>query len=87
MHWSLDQIQAAQVDEPCQKECIYRLKKTQERGPPQIKYQQIRVKSINFLEQPATAIYFYDMTQHLVSLELQSEVLAVKNRNLNIKKD
>ena len=39
------------------------------------KFTQIRVKSIQFMEQKATAIYFYDMTHHIESLKLESEVL------------
>ena len=39
------------------------------------KFMQIRVKSIDFLEERATAIYFYDMTDHVQSMRLQSEVL------------
>ena len=30
---------------------------------------QIRVKSINFQDKSAIAIYFYDMTHHLASLK------------------
>lgn len=48
------------------------------------KFTQIRVKSIEFLEQKATAIYFYDMTHHIESLELESKVLEQKNRNESI---
>ena len=39
------------------------------------KYTQIRVKSIEFCEKKATAIYFYDMTNHIESLQLEDEVL------------
>lgn len=28
-------------------------------------YQQIRVKNIKYLEKPATAVYFQDMTSHV----------------------
>ena len=45
------------------------------------KFMQIRVKSIDFLEEKATAIYFYDMTDHVQSMKLESEVLEQKNRN------
>ena len=36
----------------------------------QTKFIQIRVKSIFFFGQSATAIYFYDMTHHMESLKL-----------------
>ena len=45
------------------------------------KFTQIRVKSIEFQEKKATAIYFYDMTHHVESLKLESEVLEQKNRH------
>ena len=63
--FNLDQIITSQVDEPSQKLCIYRIKL----GQNIEKKTQIRVKSINFLEQSAYAIYFYDMTQHMKSKE------------------
>ena len=34
----------------------------------------MRVKSINFLEVDAIAIYFYDVTHHVESRKLESEV-------------
>ena len=33
------------------------------------KFTQIRVRSIEFLEKAATAIYFYDMTHQIESLK------------------
>ena len=36
------------------------------------------------MEQKATAIYFYDMTHHIESLKLESEVLEQKNRHESI---
>ena len=78
--FSLEQIILAQVDEPSQKNCIYRLQlKAQpanlnmtfgEAKPYIDKFIQIRVRSISYHEVDAVAIYFYDMTHHIESLKL-----------------
>ena len=77
---SLDQIITIQVDEPHQKSCIYktRVQPKKEGNSDEhedvTKFSQIRVKSINFLEQDAIAIYFYDMTHHIEALSLEKKV-------------
>jgi len=38
------------------------------------------VKSINFLNKSAVAIYFYDMTHHLESLKSESDLLFEKSQ-------
>lgn len=45
------------------------------------KFFQIRVKSIKFLQKKATAIYFYDVTNHIRSLKLSSKVLQQEETN------
>ena len=35
------------------------------------KYMQIRVKSINFMEELATSIYFYDVTHQIETFQLE----------------
>ena len=65
---NLEQIITAQIDEPDQKMCVFKVEmKVREPSDPQIvkKVTQIRVKSINFLEQSAIAIFFYDITRQL----------------------
>ena len=37
------------------------------------KYTQIRVKSINFLDKSAVAIYFYDITHHIEALLMEKK--------------
>ena len=61
---SLEQIILTQQDEPHQRNCIYKLKPLEQADNASNKenYTQIRVKSTEFLQQPATAIYFYDYT-------------------------
>ena len=39
------------------------------------------MKKISYLEKPATAIYFNDVTQHVNNLRLESQFLAEQNRN------
>ena len=38
------------------------------------KFYQIRVKSIEFLQENSTAVYLYDITNHIKSLELGSKL-------------
>ena len=47
---------------------------TEEASPAPEKYFQIRVKSINFLDKPATAVYFYEMTSQVKTLQLANEL-------------
>ncbi len=72
-----------------QKSCIYRLIKEQLSGNVsneiKIKYYQIRVKSIEFLAEQATAIYFYDFTHHMQSVKLEGEIIEQKARNKSLK--
>ena len=41
----------------------------------------VRTKKIEYLETPAIAIYFQNMTQHVKQLRLESKLLTEKNRN------
>ena len=71
-----------QRDEPNQKNCIFKLKKKQTTSTkPTEKYCQIRVKSIDFLQKPATAIYFYDFTSQIAAMELGSKLLQQEKKN------
>ena len=40
----------------------------------------IKVKRVRYLGNPATAVYFQDMTAHMKQLELESEFLTKQNR-------
>ena len=80
---SLDQIITIQVDEPHQRSCIYKTRvkaKTKDNSAEEktdgfvTKFSQIRVKSINFLEENAVAVYFYDMTHHIEALSLETKM-------------
>ena len=85
---NLDQIITAQIDEPDQKMCVFKveMKVPQTKGEPRKpndpltvkKVTQIRVKSINFLEESAIAIYFYDITSQL---EVQNPEKESKAQN------
>ena len=44
-------------------------------------YTMVRVKKIDYLEIPAIAIYFYNMTQQVQQLRLESKLLEQTNRN------
>ena len=58
---TLEQIIVAQKDEPNQRNCIYQVlgsRSALEEGST--RYSQIRVKSIDFLEEKAIAVYLYD---------------------------
>ena len=87
--FNIDQIITAQLDEPAQaqRNCIYRVTQRGEKltdklnGPEKNKFTQIRVKSIDFMDKSATALYFYDMTHHVDSLRLESQVLESKSKN------
>ena len=41
----------------------------------------IRSKKIEYLESPAIAIYFQNMTEHAEKLRLESKILEEKNKN------
>lgn len=80
--FNLDQIVTAQEDEPeqAQRNCIYRVNQGASKviqnntlslaplNQSKNKFTQIRVKSIDFMEESATAIYFYDMTHYVEAL-------------------
>ena len=83
---NLDQIITAQIDEPDQKMCVFKveMKVPQAKGEPYDpstvkKVTQIRVKSIHFLEESAIAIYFYDITSQLEVQNPEKES-TVKNK-------
>ena len=44
----------------------------------------IRAKKIQYLEKPAIAIYFENMTQHVNELRLEAKILEEKNRNQSL---
>lgn len=75
---SLEQIILAQQDEPNQKNCVYSVKfdepagnRNDEEAIGQVeKFFQVRVKSLEFLQKKATAVYFYDVTKCFLSMEL-----------------
>jgi len=46
------------------------------------KYTQIRVKSLEFMDSSAIAVYFYDMTHHVEQIRLESEIIERENRHL-----
>ena len=41
---------------------------------------QIRVKSLEFIEQQAISIYFYDVTHHIDSMHLEKKIIEQENR-------
>ena len=41
----------------------------------------IRAKKIEYLEKPAIAVYFENMTHHVNRLRLEAKILEEKNRN------
>ena len=43
------------------------------------------MKSIEFEEEPAVAVYFYDFSHHMESMKLQGEVIKQKSRNESLK--
>ena len=77
----LDQIILAQCDEVKQKYCIYELSKEVKGGKKIEKYVQIRVKSIEFLNKPAIAVYFYNMTDHVLSIKLNNKLRREQQKN------
>lgn len=85
---SLEMIIMMQKDEPNQRSCIYKLKasstqsiKAEEQRNIVEKYFQIRVKSTEFMQKRAIAIYFYNFTPQLDSF---SKRLKEKNSNLRV---
>ena len=48
---------------------------------PTALYQNVRVKSTEFLLEPATAVYFYDITDQVSSWQLEYQIEAEKQRN------
>ena len=66
----------AQIDEPDQKNCIYNIKRTTNAvlGEEMEKFFQIRVKSMQFLQKNATAIYFYDLTSQFEWIKLTGKL-------------
>ena len=80
---SLEQIILTQQDEPNQRNCIYKLKPVSPpaNGESVENYTQIRVKSADFLQQDATAVYFYDFTNQFQALSLGSKLLEQEQHN------
>ena len=86
---SLEAIILGQQDEPKQKNCIYQLKKWS--GPeddplrrPIEKFYQMRVKSIDFLQTQAVAVYFYDFSTQVNMLKLKEELIIKENQNYSL---
>ena len=80
----------SQKDEPDQKNCIYQVRSTPRLfalEEVQTKYSQIRVKSINYLDSSAVAVYFYDFTQHIKSQQLLTKYLDQRLKNKNLRDD
>ena len=48
------------------------------------KFYQIRVKSIEFVQKRATAIYFYDCTSQIMAMELNVKLISKEKRNTNL---
>ena len=48
------------------------------------KFYQIRVKSIEFVQKRATAIYFYDCTSQIMAMELNGKLISKEKRNPNL---
>lgn len=44
------------------------------------KYFQIRVKSISYMSKPAIAVYFYNLTAQVKSIDIASKFLKVNQR-------
>lgn len=75
---SLEQIIATQLDEPDQKHCIFKLSNAQMVE----KYFQIRVKSLQFLQKQSIAVYMYDVTDHINSLQLGNGLFNKRQREM-----
>ena len=81
---SLEEIILAQLDEPKHSERIYKVRSTDRgsfRPGEKVKYTHIRVKSIEFMEEEATAIYFNNYSHHMRSQELQFKYLEQIKEN------
>ena len=48
-------------------------------------YTMIRTKVIEYLQKPCIAIYLENMTKHVTSLRLESQILEQKNVNESLK--
>lgn len=69
----------SQKDEPNQKNYVYKLLAATAEGRgerTEPKFFQIRVKSINFFQKSATAVYFYDISSQVKSLQLGAQLYA-----------
>ena len=52
--------------------------------PTEAEYTMIRAKKIRYLERPAVAIYFENMTQHVHQLRTESKLLEEKNKTQSL---
>ena len=75
---NLEEIIMAQQDEPDQKNCIYMMRS--ETNDLE-KFYQIRVKSREFLQKSATAIYFYDVSQQVKAFQLGDKLIRQEKQN------
>ena len=47
-------------------------------------YTKVRVKKIDYLESPAIAIYFFNMTKEVAQLQLESKLMEQTNKNKSL---
>ena len=82
---SLEEIVLIQNDEPKQKNFVYMLSAdATDKTDAVEKFYQIRVKSIEFVQKRATAIYFYDCTSQLMATELNGKLISKEKRHQNL---
>ena len=82
---SLEEIVLIQCDEPKQKNFVYMLSTdATDKTSAVEKFYQIRVKSIEFVQKRATAIYFYDCTSQIMAMELNVKLISKEKRNTNL---
>ena len=48
------------------------------------KFTRIRIESIEYQSQPATVVYFEEVTKHVKVLQLQSKIIQKQNENQNL---
>ena len=52
-----------------------------------MKYVQIRVKSLEFIEQESISVYFYDVTHHIETMNQEKKIIEQENRQEYKKND
>ena len=89
---SLHEIVETQAGQANQKKYIYRVEINQlttemigiDSAQSMRKFYQVRVKNINFLGKSATAIYFYDFSNQIKTLQLSTELLVKEKQNQSL---